>query len=262
MVLQFFKYQGTGNDFIIIDNPVNNIHLTKDQVAFMCNRRFGIGADGLMLLNYLEGYDFQMVYFNSDGNESSMCGNGGRCLVRFAYDIGLKKNDYYFLAIDGPHHASIQASGWVDLKMKDVDKIAKVNNDFILNTGSPHYIQISTDVQQLDVYAEGRKIRYSDEFSKEGVNVNFVQMVDKDIYIRTYERGVEDETLSCGTGVTAAALVCSKNEGSNIINIQTPGGRLEVKFNKEGNFFTEIWLCGPANYVYKGEIKIPDAIKA
>ncbi len=259
MTLTFYKYQGTGNDFVIMDNREGSITLTTEQVNHICDRRFGIGADGLMLLNALQGYDFEMKYYNADGRESSMCGNGGRCLTRFAYDTGLHRDKYRFLAIDGEHTAYIASQGWVHLKMQDVDQINETHGDFILNTGSPHYVQPATDVMDMDVYAMGKQIRYSKEFAEKGINVNFVESEHDRIIVRTYERGVEDETFSCGTGVTAAALVFAHNEnGFNRVEVQTKGGHLAVEFDKTGEqSFQNIWLCGPAVFVYKGQIDLP-----
>ncbi|NNV55707.1 diaminopimelate epimerase [Limnovirga soli] len=259
MNLTFNKYQGTGNDFIIIDNRTANLSLTKEQIKSMCDRRFGIGADGLMLLNQTNGYDFHMVYYNADGGESTMCGNGGRCLVKFASHSGIHKDTYHFLAIDGPHEAIIKDNGWVYLKMIDVKGIQIIHSDAVLNTGSPHYVKGVRDIHHYNVFKTGNEIRYSKDFEKEGINVNFVEELnDTEIYVRTYERGVEDETLSCGTGVTAAALVYAHNEvGFNRIEIQTPGGHLAVEFDKKGeDSFENIWLCGPADFVFKGTIDI------
>jgi len=258
MQLNFYKYQGTGNDFIILDNRTTKLALTTEQINFLCNRRFGIGADGLMLLNQSNTYDFEMKYYNADGNESTMCGNGGRCLVKFANDIGLKKEKYHFIAIDGPHEAHFEKNGWVDLQMKNVDNIEHYYGDFLLNTGSPHYVKIVTDIDNYEVFKEGRSIRFSKDFEKEGVNVNFVEMVNEDtITVRTYERGVENETLSCGTGVTAAALIFAHNDaGFNRIEVNTLGGKLAVEFDKLGENFSNIWLCGPATFVFKGEIEL------
>lgn len=260
MKITFYKYHGTGNDFVIIDNRNGEIELTRKQVKFLCDRRFGIGADGLMLLNTKPGYDFEMKYYNSDGRESTMCGNGGRCLVKFAYDIGIRKSDYKFIAIDGDHEADIDDDGWVNLKMVDVDKIEERWGDSILNTGSPHYVKPVNDIRGLNVYNEGRDIRYSKSFEKEGINVNFVQQEDDHIFVRTYERGVEDETLSCGTGVTAAAIVSAHNDrGFNRVEVETLGGKLAVEFDKhDDEHFTNIWLCGPATFVFKGEIELND----
>lgn len=262
MKIDFFKYQGTGNDFVILDNRDNRYNsLTGDQVAKLCDRRFGIGADGLMMLNNHPTLDFQMIYFNADGNESTMCGNGGRCLVKFASDMGMLRTTYRFLAIDGEHEAEINTDGTVALKMNDVKHIRYEYGNYILNTGSPHYIEFSNDVMRLDVFKKGRQIRYSNEFSKEGINVNFVEQTsDPDrIIVRTYERGVEAETLSCGTGVTAAALVCHHNDnGFNRVEVQTRGGELSVEYDKFGESFHNIWLNGPAQRVYTGVIQLTD----
>jgi len=260
MKLIFYKYQGTGNDFIIIDNRNNNIELSKEQVNKLCDRRFGIGADGLMLMSDIPGYDFEMVYYNADGNRSTMCGNGGRCMVKFAYDSGLHRSEYFFKAIDGNHKATIEDNGWVDLKMKDVDKVEVLSfSDFVLDTGSPHYVKSVTHVWDTDVVKEGRDIRYSKRFADKGINVNFVQVdFDESIAVRTYERGVEDETLSCGTGVTASALMFAHNDnGFNHVNVKTPGGNLAVEFEKTGETsFENIWLCGPATFVFTAEIEV------
>jgi diaminopimelate epimerase len=260
MQLVFYKYQGTGNDFIIIDNRDNKINLKAEQVKNLCNRRFGIGADGLMLMNSIAAYDFEMLYYNADGNQSSMCGNGGRCMVKFAYDMGMHKSEYFFKAIDGGHKASIEDNGWIDLKMIDVDSVEIASfSDFILDTGSPHYVKPVRDILNIDVVKDGREIRYSKRFADEGINVNFAELQDdENIYVRTYERGVEDETLSCGTGVTASALVFAHNDnGYNRVNVKTPGGDLAVEFEKKGETsFENIWLCGPSKFVFRGEIEV------
>jgi diaminopimelate epimerase len=259
MQLHFYKYQGTGNDFVIFDNRNGNYNFNTQQVAFLCDRRFGIGADGLMLLNTHPAFDFEMKYYNSDGRESSMCGNGGRCLVKFAADCGIRRNEYRFLAIDGEHHASVEPDGTVALKMTDVKKVNYDHGKFVLNTGSPHYVDIVDDVMGLNVAERGRQVRYSEAFKREGINVNFVQQTDEadKIIVRTYERGVEDETWSCGTGVTAAALVCYHNEnGYNHVEVKTRGGLLHVEFDKIGEHFENIWLIGPAVKVFEGDIEI------
>ena len=261
MNVSFYKYQGTGNDFVIMDNRNNHYDaLSTEQIRHLCDRRFGIGGDGLMLLNLKEGYDFEMIYYNADGRESSMCGNGGRCLVKFARDIGIEAQEYKFIATDGPHLATFDNRGWVQLKMKDVRSIRLHHSDFILNTGSPHYVKFVTDLMHLDVYNEGKKIRYSDDFAQKGVNVNFVEAYNQKIIVRTYERGVEDETLSCGTGITASALVSAHNDlGYNRIEVETKGGHLAVEFDKKDEHnFENIWLCGPAKFVFKGEIEWKD----
>lgn len=260
MHIQFYKYQGTGNDFVILDNRGQQYdQLTVEQIGKICHRRFGVGADGLMLLNLHPDYDFEMKYYNADGKESSMCGNGGRCLVKFAYDIGIIRTTYKFIAIDGKHEATVDIDGTVSLKMNDVHEVKYVDDHFILNTGSPHFVELTPDVMKLDVYEKGRAVRYSPEFKEKGINVNFVEQTKEPfrIIVRTYERGVEDETYSCGTGVTAAALVCHHNEnGFNRVEIQTLGGDLSVEYDKIGDIFQNIWLQGPALRVFTGEMDI------
>lgn len=260
MKFEFYKYHGTGNDFILLDNRQKIYdNITPRQVNFLCHRRFGIGADGLMMLNDKANFDFEMIYFNSDGNTSSMCGNGGRCIVKFAHMLGTKKTKYKFYAIDGVHEAEIDLNGDVRLKMKDVEDVEYSYTHYVLNTGSPHYVKSVPDVSQVDVVGEGSEIRNSKEFAKEGVNVNFVETINSDtIYVRTYERGVEDETYSCGTGVTAAALISAHNDkGFNRVEVETKGGKLSVEFEKiSEKEFENIWLCGPAQMVFKGEATV------
>ncbi len=260
MTLHFYKYQGTGNDFIVADNRKNEISLTTAQINNLCDRRFGIGADGLMLLNQKAGFDFEMKYYNADGKPGTMCGNGGRCMTKFAYHLGIHRELYRFLAADGVHEAEIDTDGIVSVKMKDVNTFRKFHNDFIVDTGSPHYIKMASNVMDLDVFKKGSEIRHSKEFEEEGINVNFVEQseeVDK-IIVRTYERGVEDETHSCGTGVTAAALVFYHNEnGFNEVEVKTLGGILSVEFDRiDENKYENIWLCGPAEKVYEGTIEV------
>ncbi|MFL5763012.1 MAG: diaminopimelate epimerase [Bacteroidia bacterium] len=260
MKLRFYKYHGTGNDFILVDN--RDLKFRNDDQALvkkLCDRRFGIGADGLMLLQSATGYDFEMVYYNSDGNTSSMCGNGGRCIVEFARTLGLVKNKALFLASDGEHEALLN-TGTVSLKMNNVGKI-EMNADFcFLDTGSPHYVAFVHKIEQYPVFIEGRKIRNSERFREKGTNVNFIEKKMNELFVRTYERGVEDETYSCGTGVTAAALVASLKEvatATDFCDIITLGGKLKVKFKRHADgSFTDIWLEGPATFVYNGEIEI------
>ncbi len=262
MEITFYKYQGTGNDFVLVDNrnlalPRNNTKLYRQ----ICDRRFGIGADGFIMVQNKEGYDFEMVYFNSDGNESSMCGNGGRCITMFAKKLGIIENKAHFLAIDGDHGATIDNNGWVSLKMKNVDEIETIENDYFLDTGSPHYVRfIDSDVAQTPLVKDAKTIRYNNRFAEEGTNVNLVEKANGILNVRTYERGVEDETFSCGTGVTAVALAAFANqpEGKNIVQpISTPGGKLQVTFDKTGiGTFENIWLQGPATFVFKGTYSI------
>ncbi len=265
MKLKFYKYEGTGNDFVIIDNrngklKANNYKLWEK----LCDRRFGIGADGLMLLQNKKGYDFEMYYVNADGKPTSMCGNGGRCITHFAKKMGvIKGNKAHFLAIDGDHEALIKGEV-VKLKMKDVDevkiKVEAKKEQFILNTGSPHYVTFAENVMQSDIVEQGRAIRNSKDFKKEGINVNFVELRKKDIpLLRTYERGVEDETLSCGTGTVATALVLAEKDKSTAkdhCDLQTMGGKLKVWFSKSKNGFKDVYLEGPVKMVYSGIIEI------
>ncbi len=255
--MTFYKYHGTGNDFILFDNRDGKIRFSTEQVAFMCNRHFGIGADGLMLLEHAAGYDFRMVYYNSDGKESTMCGNGGRCMTAFAASLGIVNKTARFLAIDGEHTSTIAADGIISLHMQDVKDMDIQEGVTILNTGSPHYILWVKDVKSIDVFHDGKAIRNQPQFQPDGINVNFVQMDDSKLLVRTYERGVEDETLSCGTGVTAAAIAATCNAtGSYKTAIETPGGYLEVSFTKPTpTSATDVVLAGPAVFVFKGEIE-------
>lgn len=258
MHIVFYKYQGTGNDFIILDNrnhQYNNLH--TEQVKMLCNRHFGVGADGLILLSTIDSYDFEMKYYNADGNQSSMCGNGGRCIVQFAYTKNIIKNYCRFMAIDGEHEAFVANNEWVKLKMKDVTELHQQGGDFILNTGSPHYVTYVQNIDNINVVEKGRKIRYNKTFKQHGINVNFVEKKEKNIYVRTYERGVENETLSCGTGVTASAITSVNEIGNHYIQVNTPGGKLVVEFNKITNSnFNNIWLCGPAVLSFTGNIHV------
>ncbi|PTM01286.1 MAG: diaminopimelate epimerase [Bacteroidetes bacterium] len=258
MTHTFFKYQGTGNDFVMIDNRHQNFDKNDTKlIAHLCDRRFGIGGDGLILLENYDTSDFRMVYFNSDGNESSMCGNGGRCIMHFAHYLGIVDDEAAFMAIDGLHNAKIVGDK-VHLQMQDVLSIEKRNNYVFLNTGSPHHVERCKNVNGLNVREEGSKIRYSNLYKEEGSNVNFVEKIDEITFkVRTYERGVEDETLSCGTGVTAVALAMyyiGETE-KNMLTIDTKGGELSVSFSNNNGSFDDIWLIGPATQVYKGEIE-------
>lgn len=259
MKVNFYKYQGTGNDFIIIDNRKNNISLSEMQINQLCDRRFGIGADGLMLLENHPNLDFNMKYFNANGKESTMCGNGGRCLVAFAKSLSLIDKEADFNAIDGVHKAIVDKNNSISLQMQDVSYVRLVNTNYFLNTGSPHYVTFRDDIKNIDVYNRGREIRYSAEFSPEGTNVNFVEFQDDKLFVRTYERGVENETLSCGTGVTASAISASiySDSDKNSYDIITKGGYLNVSFKKQdSNTFSDVWLTGPATFVFTGEIDI------
>lgn len=264
--MNFWKYQGAGNDFIMVDQRTQAWIKREDtdKIAQYCNRRFGIGADGLILLQNHPDFDFEMVYFNADGRESSMCGNGGRCITAFAEQLHIFKDRCRFLAIDGPHEATIlrqntPLDAWVELKMVDVTKIELLDQAFVLNTGSPHYIRFETTVTDKNMVKEGQAIRYNDRFKAEGINVNLVALLPDGLQIRTYERGVEDETLACGTGITAAALAHRLYTGSVIgpasIAVKSSGGDLSVRFFDNGDgTFSDIWLCGPATAVFEGNL--------
>jgi diaminopimelate epimerase len=255
MQIHFYKYQGTGNDFIIVDNRSGIYNgITHEKIHQLCDRKFGIGADGFMFLETANEADFTMRYHNADGKEGSMCGNGGRCIVRFAYDQGIiTKKDCFFSAIDGMHEAFINEDGLISLKMQDVNGIQNYKGDRILNTGSPHYIRFADDVDHLDVFSEGTKIRFSNEFAEDGINVNFVEQTSEGLRVRTYERGVEDETLSCGTGVTAAAIASSTEDGPQRVRVNVPGGELHIEFIRENaTTYTDVWLTGPAVFVFNG----------
>ncbi len=257
MELHFYKYQGTGNDFILLDERFAINALSKAQVAKLCHRHFGIGADGLIQLRKKSNFDFEMVYYNSDGNTSSMCGNGGRCIFQFAKDLGLVNFNAEFLASDGPHTAKF-VNDSIELKMIDTVMPEKFQNDFILNTGSPHYLQFVDNVKTLNVVEMGAKIRYSNAFKEKGINVNFIEVIgDNTIFVRTYERGVENETLSCGTGVTAAALTFASSQNKKLqeVSVQTLGGSLNVKFQPTENGFEAVWLCGTAIKTFEGQFK-------
>lgn len=261
MNLEFHKYQGTGNDFILADNRKGQLaNLSRAQISKICDRRFGVGGDGFILLNSHPEYDFEMKNYNSDGGECSMCGNGARTLVQFAYDLGLKKDHYRFLGSDGPHEARIQGAT-VAIKMADVSEITGTPVGSVLNTGSPHLVVFKKDVMTADIVPEGRKLRNSPMFMPGGVNVNFVEsfvgQTPGQIFVRTYERGVEDETLSCGTGVIASAIVMSQKQGLNRMKVQTRGGLLEVEFNKSTEALVDqIWLIGPAVKVFTGRLTV------
>lgn len=263
MTIEFYKFEGCGNDFIIIDNRNLQKKLTNSQIKKLCDRKFGIGADGLMLYSESADFDFNMAYFNADGYEGTMCGNGGRCMIAFSYFLGNIKNNLEFDAVDGKHEGnvieSISKNQWlVNLKMANVSAYTQIKNSFEIDTGSPHYIKFVDKVNTLDVFTEGKNIRYSPAYADNGINVNFVEQKHKSLFVRTYERGVENETLACGTGATASALAFALKENLNkgIVKIQTLGGNLEVSFIKENNRFKDVWLKGPATLVFKGEIEI------
>jgi diaminopimelate epimerase len=256
MNISFDKYHGTGNDFILIDNREMRFDRNQnDLIRRMCNRRFGIGADGLMLLQNHDRFDFEMIYFNADGHESSMCGNGGRCITAFASKLNIIREKAKFLAIDGIHESIIEPNGTVHLKMNDVKYFEIIGRDYFMDTGSPHYLIFKTIVNKGDLIAKAHTIRYNSRFEEEGVNVNFIEKLEEgQIKVRTYERGVEDETLSCGTGVVAAAIASflQKSTGPEQYNITTLGGELSVRFKSIDRQFEDIWLSGDAQFVFSG----------
>jgi diaminopimelate epimerase len=256
MPAHFYKYHGAGNDFILIDNRDGSFRADTSTISSMCQRRFGVGADGLMLLEASGDYDFSMRYYNSDGKESTMCGNGGRCMVAFAHALGLINSSAVFLASDGPHQAKILTNGLISLNMRDVTGVRQHQGNDLIDTGSPHYVIHVEDTENIDVIREGKAIRYDKNISEQGVNVNFIRRsADQHISIRTYERGVEDETLACGTGSVAAAISAHLRHPADKPSyiLHAPGGDLQVHFDSQDNHtFTNIWLTGPAEFVFEG----------
>lgn len=261
MEIHFFKYQGAGNDFILIDHRMGPIKdIDNNRIKTLCDRRFGIGADGLMFLTAHDKFDFEMLYFNSDGRPGSMCGNGGRCIVAFAKYLGIIDTETNFLAVDGPHYAKISEKGdWVDLQMIDVENISTDGAAYVLNTGSPHYVLQTAELADFDVYTNGKAIRNNETYQEKGINVNFVEDKGDHLFVRTFERGVEDETYACGTGVTAVALSLAQHKGQKG-HIETPvkvlGGDLKITFDYDGGKFTNVFLCGPAKQVFEGEVTL------
>ena len=259
----FFKYQGTGNDFIIVDNRDGKYsQLDEAAIRKLCARRLGIGADGLMMLEKHPNCVFDMKYFNADGKPSTMCGNGGRCIVAFAYALGVIDNTCTFHAVDGLHNAQVLPDNTIRLSMGNVNRVLMDGPDYILDTGSPHFVRIvDTDLSHMDIVDIGKSVRYSDTYRAEGINVNIINIFDNNhLQIRTYERGVEDETLSCGTGVTASAIVLAHHQnfddGQYDINVSARGGQLNVDFKKNGALYSDIHLTGPATMVYRGQIDL------
>lgn len=255
MTIAFSKYQGTGNDFIVVDNRYLHFAPDTQMIQTLCDRRFGIGADGLILVDEHEEYDFRMTYYNSDGTQS-LCGNGSRCAMHFARELNLCDDETTFITTDGIHKGHF-SDNIIHFQLKDISGIKTIEDDFWLHNGSPHYVKFVTDVDKIDVVKEGRTIRNLQEYAPDGTNVNFIQLFDNQIVVRTYERGVEDETLSCGTGVTAAAVCAGLKGLESPINIETRGGNLYVSFTQKGkDQFTNIYLSGPAIQVFKGNIEI------
>lgn len=255
MLTAFVKYQGTGNDFVIIDNREARRTYAQSEISRICNRQFGIGADGLILVE-MEGDLPKMVYYNSDGADSSMCGNGGRCFVKFCHQLGILDTHGEFLAVDGLHEYKIEGD-LIHLKMGDVTDIGRDEDAWVIETGSPHYIEEADVLDGLDIIEKGRSIRYSDKYKAEGINVNIVETDGLHALMRTYERGVENETLSCGTGATAVAVMLSEaKDWPSPVGISTLGGKLSVSFEKTENGYTNVWLIGPAEQSFEGTIEV------
>ena len=256
----FYKYHGTGNDFILVDNREQDKQLSRQFIAHLCKRNFGIGADGLILLENHDQGDFYMRYYNSDGNLSTMCGNGARCCVLFAQHIGVLTNDETnFYAADGLHYAKLLENNVIALEMNVNPQVEINGKAYIIDTGSPHYVRFVYNIDSINVKREGRIVRNSAQFKENGINVNFVEETNAGLFVRTYERGVENETLSCGTGVTAAAIAQFKklrNKGNQIVPVQTLGGKLQIQIEAEGSNIEKIWLIGPAQEVFIGEVDI------
>lgn len=259
MQIQFYKYQGTGNDFVMIDNRTNTFPKNNTKlIEFLCDRRFGIGGDGLILLENHEKYDFTMVYFNSDGSTSTMCGNGGRCIVAFAKQLDIIENEAHFEASDGYHFAKFE-NNLIALQMIDVAEVKHFTTHDYVYTGSPHHVQLVSDLKNFDVKHTGNKLRNSDLYDASGCNINFVAQEDTDTFsVRTYERGVEDETLSCGTGATAVAIAmhATENTTANRIHINVLGGKLTISFDVEKNIYKNLFLTGPAELVFAGSLEV------
>lgn len=260
-MIKFYKYHGAGNDFILIDGRENIPNISTEKLKMMCDRNFGIGADGVMYLLSAVNYDFEMKYFNSDGIEGSMCGNGGRCIAAFAYDKGIKKMHFHFIASDGEHSAEIIEnngnSKLISLQMQDVDHFETIDHHLVLDTGSPHHLTFCKSIQSKNVFEAGKAIRNSEKFKENGINANFIEQNGNRLFVRTYERGVENETLACGTGVTASAIgaYLRGTDKYNTYQIKTLGGDLKVSFKEEKNKFKEIFLEGPAEFVFEGNIQ-------
>ncbi len=256
--VEFYKYHGNGNDFIIIDNRNGHFKADGKIISNLCSRRFGVGADGLMLLEEKKGYDFHMRYFNCDGNEATMCGNGGRCIAALSRRLGVGGNNIFFSAADGEHRAVAEEGGTINLKLSDVSSVKYSKEGWVIDTGSPHLVVFMKNVKNADVYKEGKKIRNSNAFKPGGINVNFAEKQNNSLFVRTYERGVEDETLSCGTGSVASAIAAFiEGFQKQPVPVETRGGWLKVQFDgKREGTFSNIWLSGPAKSVFKGTAEL------
>ena len=256
LTIQFYKYHGTGNDFIMIDNRDKKFDSSNsDLIGKLCTRHLGIGADGLILLENETGYDFRMVYFNSDGNESTMCGNGGRCIIQFAFDLEIIEKTTSFIAIDGPHKGKV-AEGEISLEMQNVETIKSTEAWSELDTGSPHYVKFMNEIPKKNFVEQARTIRQSAPYTQNGINVNFASTDGITLKMRTFERGVEDETLACGTGATAVAIAAHHNGlvKHKLIPVKVKGGDLSVSFDEQEGKYFNIWLSGPAKFVFLGNV--------
>jgi len=261
MKIHFDKYHGAGNDFIVFDNRLKSYNdMLVNQLKKICDRHFGIGADGIILIESHSDADFEMIYYNSDGKLSSLCGNGGRCAVSFALRHNIIKTETIFMTADGLHKAYQIHPNQIRLQMQDVVDLIENDNAIIINTGSPHYVKLIQNCKKVDTNSQGAAIRFSEQFMPDGINVNFIQKDTPNRYhIRTYERGVENETLACGTGAVAAALAMhymGESNGECKIELQTLGGLLTVDFDFINQTYTNIHLQGPADFVYSGIIEI------
>lgn len=263
MLQTFYKYQATANDFIILNqfDKSEPTSYPQELVERWCHRRWGVGADGLMIIAPSELGDFKMVYYNSDGRLSTMCGNGGRAIVHLAYRLGIIGQKTTFEAVDGLHEARIEGDR-VELKMIDINSVQSLDDAYTLDTGSPHFVRFVSDLDTFPLVEQARAIRYGDLFQREGINVNFAEIGEHCLKARTYERGVEDETYSCGTGVTAVAIAFGVEEnlpdGHHTILISTKGGALEVSYRRDGNRFDNVWLQGPAQLVFEGILSMAE----
>lgn len=256
MKIRFYKYQATGNDFVIIDNRIGQYQLSIEQIMRLCDRKFGVGCDGVMIIEKDLKFDFKLSYYNGDGTQS-LCGNGSRAAVKIASDLGMIHGKTIFNAYDGPHEAEVLPNDIVKLKMNDVNELINVDGGVSMNTGSPHFVKFVDTLNDYPVTPEGREIRYSKTFHPIGTNANFVEEIgDNTLFVRTYERGVEEETLSCGTGVTASALAASLKGYTSPVKIKVLGGELSIEFKSKENLFSDIFLIGPAQKVFEGEIEI------
>jgi diaminopimelate epimerase len=257
--LDFSKYHGTGNDFIVLDNRKGQVDfLSQELRALLCHRRFGVGADGIIYLENNEN-GLYMRYFNADGNIGSLCGNGSRCFVQYCLELGIW-NDEGFYAADGHHKARLMAEQRIAIGFSDAGLPEQHDADWYLNTGSPHVVRQVQDLEHIDVIGEGKTIRHARRYQPGGTNANFIEQKQGHLSIRTFERGVEDETLSCGTGAVASALVWAsvhQSTGKNLQPLDTRGGKLEVGFTFNGNEFHDIWLIGPAVHIMDGTWFIP-----